>query len=86
MTNWKVGYLIGSLASKSINRRLAVALVRLAPKELVMTEIPIADLPLYSSRPDVLLSSRRSLTRTPRTAAARRASSSNVPDMSFCQM
>lgn len=48
MTNWKVGYLIGSIATRSINRKLAEALVRLAPPELVMTEIPIADLPLYS--------------------------------------
>jgi chromate reductase len=48
MTNWKVGYLIGSIARKSINRRLAEALVRLAPEELVMSEIPIAELPLYS--------------------------------------
>ena len=48
MTTFQVGYLIGSLARNSINRKLAGALVRLAPKELVMTEIPIADLPLYS--------------------------------------
>ncbi len=48
MTNWKVGYLIGSLAKASINRKLAGALVRLAPKELALSEIPIADLPLYS--------------------------------------
>jgi chromate reductase, NAD(P)H dehydrogenase (quinone) len=48
MTNWKVGYLIGSIAKGSINRKLAGALVRLAPKELDMTEIPIGDLPLYS--------------------------------------
>jgi chromate reductase len=37
MTSWKVGYLIGSIAKASINRKLAGALVRLAPKELVMT-------------------------------------------------
>ena len=48
MTTWKVGYLIGSIARKSINRRLAGALVRLAPQELVMSEIAIAELPLYS--------------------------------------
>jgi chromate reductase, NAD(P)H dehydrogenase (quinone) len=48
MTTWNVGYFIGSLAKESINRKLAGALVRLAPKELVMKEIPIADLPLYS--------------------------------------
>jgi chromate reductase len=48
MTTWNVGYLIGSIAKNSINRKLAHALVKLAPEQLVMTEIPIADLPLYS--------------------------------------
>ncbi|HEX6095990.1 MAG TPA: NADPH-dependent FMN reductase [Thermoanaerobaculia bacterium] len=48
MTEWKVGYLIGSIAKASINRKLAGALVRLAPKQLAMREIPIAELPLYS--------------------------------------
>lgn len=48
MTTYKVGYLIGSLAKGSINRQLAGALVRLAPPELAMTEIPFKDLPLYS--------------------------------------
>ena len=47
-TTFKVGYLVGSLAKGSINRKLAKALVRLAPPELVMTEVPFADLPLYS--------------------------------------
>jgi len=48
VSSYKVGYLIGSLATKSINRRLARALVRLAPPELAMTEIPFRDLPIYS--------------------------------------
>jgi chromate reductase len=48
MSKFEVGYLIGSLAAKSINRRLAAALVKLAPPELSLTEIPIRDLPLYS--------------------------------------
>ncbi|RUZ19038.1 ACP phosphodiesterase, partial [Mesorhizobium sp. M7A.F.Ca.CA.001.09.1.1] len=43
----KVGYLIGSLARESINRKLAKALVQLAPPELEMTEIAFRDLPLY---------------------------------------
>ena len=38
----------GSLAKASINRKLAKALVRVAPPELSMSEIPIGDLPLYS--------------------------------------
>jgi chromate reductase len=48
MTRYKVGYFVGSLATRSINRRLAKALVQLAPAELEMTEIPFKDLPLYS--------------------------------------
>ena len=48
MTTFTVGYLIGSLAAGSINRKLATALVRLAPAELDMAEIPFKDLPLYS--------------------------------------
>ena len=48
MTTHKVGYLIGSLAKASINRKLAMALVRLAPPELRMSEISFRDLPLYS--------------------------------------
>lgn len=48
MTRYKVGYFVGSLATASINRLLSKALVRLAPAELDMTEIPFKDLPLYS--------------------------------------
>ena len=48
MTTFKVGYLIGSLAKESINRKLATALTLVAPEHLTFTEIPIKDLPLYS--------------------------------------
>ena len=48
MATYEVGYLVGSLASASINRRLALALARLAPPELKLGEIPFRDLPLYS--------------------------------------
>ena len=48
MSPYKVGYLVGSLAKASINRKLSKALIRLAPPELEFTEIPIKDLPLYS--------------------------------------
>lgn len=47
--SFSVGYFVGSLASNSLNRKLAQALIKLAPKELSFTEIPIRDLPLYSS-------------------------------------
>jgi chromate reductase, NAD(P)H dehydrogenase (quinone) len=48
MDAFKVGYLIGSLSKQSINRKLAGALVRLAPPDLKMTEIGFGELPLYS--------------------------------------
>lgn len=48
MATHQVGYIVGSLAKASINRKLARALVRLAPAGLQFTEIPIRDLPLYS--------------------------------------
>ena len=48
MTAHKVGYFVGSLASQSINRKLAKALTLLAPSQLEMSEIPFKDLPLYS--------------------------------------
>ena len=48
MERFKIGVIVGSLSSTSINRMLANALVRLAPPELVLSEIPIKDLPLYS--------------------------------------
>ena len=44
----RIGYIVGSLASDSINRVLATALVRLAPESLALTEIPLRDLPLYN--------------------------------------
>jgi chromate reductase len=48
MTSYKVGYFVGSLATQSINRLLAKALVGLAPPQLHLSEIPFKDLPLYS--------------------------------------
>ena len=48
MTIYQVGYLIGSLAKGSINRKLAKALVKLAPPDLTFSEISFKDLPLYS--------------------------------------
>jgi chromate reductase len=48
MSQFKIGYFVGSLSSVSINRKLSKALIRLAPADLEFTEIPIRDLPLYS--------------------------------------
>lgn len=48
MANYKIGYFVGSLSSTSINRKLALALAKLAPPDMQLVEIPIKDLPLYS--------------------------------------
>lgn len=49
MSTYKVGYFVGSLTTGSLNRKLALALARLAPDDLLLSEIPIRDLPLYSA-------------------------------------
>jgi chromate reductase len=48
MPSFTVGYFVGSLSSQSINRKLANALVKLAPSDLTLREISIGDLPLYN--------------------------------------
>jgi chromate reductase len=48
MSNFKVGYLVGSLARASINRKLARALTKLAPEGMEFHEIGFSKLPLYS--------------------------------------
>ena len=48
MAPYRIGYFVGSLASGSINRVLANALIKLAPEDLEFAEIPIKDLPLYN--------------------------------------
>jgi len=48
MTERTIGYIVGSISSTSINRRLAKALERLAPEGTTLVEIPIKDLPFYS--------------------------------------
>lgn len=49
---YRVGVIIGSLSRESVNRRLAEALQRLAPRELEFFEITYADLPLYNRDAD----------------------------------
>lgn len=48
MTARTIGYIVGSISSTSLNRRLANALVALAPEETTFVEIPIENLPHYS--------------------------------------
>jgi chromate reductase len=52
MDSFKVGVIVGSLSSTSINRKLAKALMRVAPEGLAFVEIGFADLPLYSQDHD----------------------------------
>ena len=48
MSSYRVGYMIGSLSSTSINRVLSKALIKLAPPELEFKEISFRELPLYT--------------------------------------
>lgn len=48
VSDYTIGYIVGSLSSTSINRRLARALERVAPEGVALTEIPIDALPFYS--------------------------------------
>lgn len=43
-----IGYIVGSISSTSINRRLSRAVANLAPEGVELVEIPIKDLPFYS--------------------------------------
>ena len=48
MANYSVGYFVGSLSEKSLNRRLANALIKLAPPELDFHELGYSGLPLFN--------------------------------------
>lgn len=48
VTNHTIGYIVGSISSTSINRRLAKALEKIAPEGVTLVEIPIVELPFYS--------------------------------------
>ncbi len=48
----KIGYVVGSLSTRSINRRLAEVLIELLDQEIAFVEIPIGDLPLYNHDQD----------------------------------
>ena len=47
-----IGYIVGSFAQDSINRKLAEVLVAQAPERLEMTEIDMTALPLYDRHMD----------------------------------
>lgn len=48
----KIGYIVGSLAQDSINRKLAQVIVAQAPKHAELVEIDISALPLYDRHLD----------------------------------
>jgi chromate reductase len=48
----KVALFIGSVRKDSLNRKLAQALIRLAPEGMAIEEVPIAHLPLYNPDQD----------------------------------
>lgn len=48
----RIGYVVGSLAPSSINRKLAGVIVDQAPQRAEMVEIGITDLPLYDRHMD----------------------------------
>lgn len=48
----KIAVLVGSLRKESWNRKLALALIKLAPSSLALQLIEIGQLPLYNQDPD----------------------------------
>lgn len=48
----QIGYVIGSLRKESLNRKLAQAVIRLAPPDFSFKELRIGDLPLYNQDQD----------------------------------
>jgi len=52
MDTCKIAVIVGSLRRDSINRKLAAALMKLAPPEFSCTQVEIGDLPLYNQDND----------------------------------
>jgi len=52
MSQYQIAVVIGSLRRESLNRRLADAVVRLAPSEFTFNRVDIGDLPLYNQDDD----------------------------------
>ncbi|MGH8228778.1 MAG: NADPH-dependent FMN reductase [Steroidobacteraceae bacterium] len=52
MSVYRVALVVGSLRKDSINRKLAGALAKLAPRELELQQLRIDDLPLYNQDDD----------------------------------
>ena len=52
MSQYKIAVIVGSLRKESFNRKLANAIVKLAPAEFSFTQLRIDDLPLYNQDDD----------------------------------
>jgi chromate reductase len=52
MSSYRIAMLVGSLRKESFNRRLADALVKMAPAEFAFSRVEIGDLPLYNQDDD----------------------------------
>ena len=52
MNNYKIAVVVGSLRKDSFNRKLASAIVKLAPSEFSFKQVQIDDLPLYNQDDD----------------------------------
>ncbi len=52
MSNYQIAVVVGSLRRDSFNRKLANALVKLAPAEFSFKQVQIGDLPLYNQDHD----------------------------------
>jgi chromate reductase len=52
MSQYRIAIVIGSLRRDSFNRKLAAAVMRLAPPELTFKQSQIGDLPLYNQDDD----------------------------------
>ena len=52
MNRYPIAVVVGSLRRESFNRKLALAVAKLAPPEFSFTHVRIDDLPLYSQDDD----------------------------------
>ena len=52
MSKYQIAVLVGSLRQNSLNRKLASAVVKLAPAEFSFKQVQIGDLPLYNQDDD----------------------------------
>jgi len=52
MSQYQIAVIVGSLRKDSFNRKLANALVKLAPSEFTFKQLEIGDLPLYNQDDD----------------------------------